>query len=82
LVPASFVPIADTPFDGVAALRVNRMDGPIKFGSHVTWRQNSLEEIDRQTFDTYTPAVMKMVMGYYFDDLRVLPACVPLVCTV
>lgn len=70
LVPVSFVPIAATPFDGVAALRVNRMDGPIKFGSHVTWRQNSLEEIDRQTFETYTPAVMKLVMGYYFDDSK------------
>jgi hypothetical protein len=71
LVPVSFVPIAAaTPFDAVASLRVNRMDGPVKFGSHVTWRQNSLQEIDRLTFDTYSPAVMKMVCGFYFDDAK------------
>jgi len=68
LTPSSFVPATGSPFTSVAALRVNRYDGPIKFGCHGTWRPSNLAELDRTSVFTYLPSTMKLVIGYSFAD--------------
>lgn len=66
LVPHTFVPNAENPFTAVATLRSDRMDGPIKFGAHGTWRAAAVAELDRVTVFDWQPARLKLVFGYSF----------------
>lgn len=64
LVPHTFSPNADNPFTAVAVLKTDRMDGPIKFGAHGTWRAAAVAELDRVTVFDWQPARLKLVFGY------------------
>jgi len=69
LTPNQFCPIlGETPYGAVAALRANRYDGPIKAGAHGTWRPGALRDLDHQSVLTYTPATLKLVVGYDFAE--------------
>lgn len=69
LTPNQFCPIlADSPYAAVAALRVNRYDGPIKFGCHGTWRPGALRDLDHMNLAAYAPATFKLALGYSFAD--------------
>jgi len=66
LVPHTFAPNSENPFAAVATLRTDRMDGPIKFGAHGTWRAAAIAELDRVTVFDWQPARLKLVFGYSF----------------
>lgn len=66
LVPFNFAPGASNPYTAVSNIRVDRMDGPIKFGASGTWRPSSLRELDRLSVIDWAPARLKLVFGYSF----------------
>lgn len=66
LVPFNFSPGNSNPFAAVSNIRVDRMDGPIKFGSSGTWRPSTIREIDRMSVTDWLPARLKLVFGYSF----------------
>lgn len=68
LVPFSYSPGNPNPFTAVSQLRVDRMDGPIKFGASGTWRPSSLREIDRISVLDWNPARLKLAFGYSFSS--------------
>lgn len=67
LVPSNWCPPTDDPFSSVAELRNDRFDGPLKFGTDVTWRPHDLDDLLSMNADTFVGASSKIVVGYQID---------------
>lgn len=68
LVPFNWAPSSGTAFDSVAQLRNERYDGPLKRGTHVSWRPHDLDDLLAMKFDGWKEPSTKIVVGYSFDS--------------